>query len=255
MAEDLSTNIENYKLQLQQVEAALTTSPEDEELLKLKQDLQEVIELTQELLRSQLAENASKASKVAESSQSEENEDLDALFKSYMNNDDGEDEGSNTHKRPEDWRIGDRCLALWIQDGLYYEGTIEAIEGEEVSVLFDNDKKNAVVTTLNMIKQIAPSEKSHFKKPAMSAKMREYQKKKKQKKLQRFKQLEEERESEKKKWINFHNKTSKKGISKKSIFASPDTVAGRVGIGTCGVSGRGMTEYHAADKHKKKAKK
>jgi hypothetical protein len=48
-----------------QVEAALTTSPEDEELLKLKQDLQEVIELTQELLRSQLAENASKASKVA----------------------------------------------------------------------------------------------------------------------------------------------------------------------------------------------
>jgi hypothetical protein len=47
-----------------------------------------------------------------------------------------------------------------------------------------------------------------FRKPAMSAKMREYQKKKKQKKLQRFKQLEEERESEKKKWINFHNKVS-----------------------------------------------
>lgn len=56
---------------------------------------------------------------ISESSQSQENEDLDALFKSYMNNDDGEDEGSNTHKRPEDWRIGDRCLALWIQDGLY----------------------------------------------------------------------------------------------------------------------------------------
>lgn len=252
MAEDLSTNIDNYKLQLQQVEAALTTSPEDEELLKLKQDLQEVIELTQELLRSQLVENASKATKAAESVQAQENEDLDALFKSYMNND---EEESSTQKSPEDWSIGDRCRALSILDGQYHEGTIEAIEGQEVSVLFDNDKKNAVVTTLDMIKEIATSDSKHFKKPALSAKMREYQKKKKQKKLQRFKQLEEERESEKKKWINFHNKTSKKGIAKKSIFASPDTVSGRVGIGTCGVSGRGMTEYHAADKHKKKSKK
>ncbi|KAL1465459.1 hypothetical protein WDU94_005032 [Cyamophila willieti] len=254
MAEDLSTNIDNYKLQLQQVEAALTTSPDDEELLKLKQDLTEVIELTQELLRSQLAETASKASKVAEATQAQENEDLDALFKSYMNNDD-ETDSNATKKQPEDWSIGDRCLALWIQDGLYYEGTIEAIEGQEVSVLFDNDKKNAVVTTLDMIKEIAAPDKNNFKKPALSAKMREYQKKKKMKKQQRFKQLEEERESEKKKWINFHAKTSKKGLVKKSIFASPDTVSGRVGIGTCGMSGRGMTEYHAADKHKKKSKK
>lgn len=253
MAEDLSTNIDNYRLQLQQVEAALTTSPEDEELLKLKQDLEEVIQLTQELLRSQIAESANKATKEAESSQAQENDDLDALFKSYMNND--EEEESSQSKRPEDWRIGDRCRALWIQDGMYYEGTIEAIEGQEVSVLFDNDKKNAVVTTLDMIKEIATSDKKNFKKPALSAKMREYQKKKKQKKLQRFKQLEEERESEKKKWINFHSKTSKKGIAKKSIFASPDTVSGRVGIGTCGVSGKGMTEFHAADNHKKKTKK
>ena len=40
-------------------------------------------------------------------------------------------------------------------------------------------------------------------------------------------------------------------MSKKSIFASPDNVNGRVGIGTCGVSGKGMTEYMQAEKHKK----
>lgn len=40
-------------------------------------------------------------------------------------------------------------------------------------------------------------------------------------------------------------------MSKKSIFASPDNVNGRVGIGTCGVAGRGMTEYQQAEKHKK----
>ena len=37
-------------------------------------------------------------------------------------------------------------------------------------------------------------------------KQREYLKKKKQKKLQRFKELEEEREQEKNKWLAFANK-------------------------------------------------
>lgn len=38
---------------------------------------------------------------------------------------------------------------------------------------------------------------------------------------------------------------------KKSIFASPDNVNGRVGIGTCGVSGKGMTEFVPAEKWRK----
>lgn len=45
--------------------------------------------------------------------------------------------------------------------------------------------------------------------------------------------------------------TYKKGMSKKSIFASPDNVTGRVGIGTCGVAGKGMTDYQQAEKYKK----
>lgn len=43
----------------------------------------------------------------------------------------------------------------------------------------------------------------------------------------------------------------KKGIPKKSIFASPDNVNGRVGIGTCGLGGKGMTEFPTAEKRKK----
>ena len=42
MAEDLSATLATYKVQLQQVEAALTNSPDNDELLKLKQDLLEV---------------------------------------------------------------------------------------------------------------------------------------------------------------------------------------------------------------------
>lgn len=77
-------------------------------------------------------------------------------------------------------------------------------------------------------------------------------KKRKQKKLQRFKDLEEEREVDKNKWLNFTQKSSKKSTIKvKSIFASPETVNGRVGVGTCGVSGKGMTEYTVGEKYRK----
>jgi survival of motor neuron-related-splicing factor 30 len=81
---------------------------------------------------------------------------------------------------------------------------------------------------------------------------KEYLKKKKQKKTLRLKELEEEREVEKNKWLTFTTKNSKKSaIKPKSIFASPDTVAGRVGIGTCGVSGKPMTNYSYAEKYRK----
>lgn len=34
-----------------------------------------------------------------------------------------------------------------------------------------------------------------------------------------------------------------KGSTKKSIFATPESSSGRVGVGTCGVGGKPMTEY------------
>ena len=40
----------NYKLQLGQVEAALTGDPENSELLSLKKDLDEIIGITEELI-------------------------------------------------------------------------------------------------------------------------------------------------------------------------------------------------------------
>jgi len=45
-------------------------------------------------------------------------------------------------------------------------------------------------------------------------------------------------------------KTSK-GRVRKSIFATPDSTSGRVGIGTCGVSGRPMTKFTYMEKWKK----
>ena len=45
---------DNYSIA--QVEAALTTNPDNEELLKLKADLEEVITLTKDLIKAQIIE-------------------------------------------------------------------------------------------------------------------------------------------------------------------------------------------------------
>lgn len=64
--------------------------------------------------------------------------------------------------------------------------------------------------------------------------------------------MEEERESDKNKWLHFTSKNQKKqGMKVKSIFASPDNVSGRVGIGTCGTAGKGMTDFTVGEKYRK----
>uniref|UniRef100_A0A069DXP7 Putative survival of motor neuron-related-splicing factor 30 n=1 Tax=Panstrongylus megistus TaxID=65343 RepID=A0A069DXP7_9HEMI len=230
--EDLENNLQNYKLQLQQVEAALTTAPENDELIKLKNDLEEVIQLTCDLIKAQLLDEKAVDGEI-------DDKDLAELTKP---------EPTVSSKR--DWKPGDMCLALLVQDGQYYQARIESIEGEEVSVVFSHNK-SAEVTTLEFIKEVPRADGVPKPKKQPLSKVREYQKKKKMKKLQRYKQLEEERESEKNKWLAFSSKTTKKGVIKKSIFASPDNVNGRVGIGTCGVSGKGMTEFVPAEKWRK----
>jgi survival of motor neuron-related-splicing factor 30 len=89
-------------------------------------------------------------------------------------------------------------------------------------------------------------------KKQMMQQQKEYLKKKKQKKQLRLKEIEEVRETEKNKWLSFSSKVStKKGVVKKSIFASPENASGRVGVGTCGIGGKPMTEYSAAEKLKR----
>ena len=48
--EDPVNQLANYKLQLGQVEAALTGDPENSDLLSLKKDLDEIIGITEELI-------------------------------------------------------------------------------------------------------------------------------------------------------------------------------------------------------------
>nr|CAG4646670.1 EOG090X0GY1 [Macrothrix elegans] len=238
MVEELRISLDTYKLQLQQVEAALTADATSEELLKLKQDLVEVIALTNELINAQC-----------------ETED-DAKGKT------GE---RGSHKKSTQWQVGDKCMAPWSNNGQYYDCTIEALsESGEVSIRFDA-YGNSDVTTIDKIKERprglkegmsdkSLAEKLKSKKEQLQ-KQREYLKQKKQKKMVKMKELEEAREAEKSKWQNFTAKalkTKKGGIVKKSIFATPEGPGGRVGVGTCGIAGRPMTDYVQQEKRKKK---
>lgn len=238
MAEDLR----NYTLQLQQVEAALLTDPHNEELLKLKADLEEVIELTQDLIKTQ--DGDSKVSNIHGSSNSD---DVTASLLAA-------EERDPATRHYSKWIIGEKCLAKWRADGMFYEALIEEVLEDNLKVKFDGYTTLEVVTLTDIKPLNSGSKRPHSTDESKHGKgyNREYLKKKKQKKQQRFKQIEEERESEKNKWLSFHTKASKKpGVRTKSIFASPDNLTGRVGIGTCGISGKPMTEYTPGEKWKK----
>lgn len=236
MADDL----QNYKLQLQQVEAALLTDPENSELLKLKTDLEEVIDLTKDLIRAQ------------QEAEQKKNSYVEPASTSYF---EGFSAAEKKQSKPSViWKVGDKCSAKWIEDGQYYDATIEAItDNGDVSIVFDA-YQNRSTTTISELREckvrneVFPSTSNKRMRPNQ----KEYLKKKKQKKQQRFKELEEERETEKNKWLQFSTKNSKKtGVKGKSIFASPENVNGRVGIGTCGVSGKPMTEFSHGEKYRK----
>ncbi|KAM9847555.1 survival of motor neuron-related-splicing factor 30 [Aulostomus maculatus] len=230
MSEDLVKQLSSYKAQLQQVEVALSTDQENEDLLKLQKDLQEVIDLTKDLLSSQPAESASTTN------------------------------GTNTAPVKHIWKVGDRCLAVWSQDGQVYEAEIEEIDHDNstAAVTFTG-YGNAEVIPLQNLKAVEEGKRSEEvggikpkSRKEQIAEQREYKKKKAQKKVQRMKELEQEREEQKSKWQQFNNKAyskNKKGQVKRSIFASPESVNGKVGVGTCGIADKPMTQYNDTSKY------
>ena len=156
------------------------------------------------------------------------------------------------------WQVGESCQAVYPADGQYYDATIEEINTDgEVSVKFRGYKER-VVSSLGLLK--LPSSGTTTVHATGSAKnkkellqhQKELKKEKKKKHLENMKTLEEEREKEKTKWSNFSAKAfGKKGFVKKSIFKTPESSDGRVGVGTCGISGQKMTEYESAKKYRK----
>ncbi|CAG9763367.1 unnamed protein product [Ceutorhynchus assimilis] len=244
----MSDELQNYQLQLQQVEAALLSDPNNDELKKLKIDLEEVIDLSLDLKNK--AEEAANLPEYTEPVAIVEEED--EVTRSLL----AVEQFVARNKAKKMWRVGDICSAKWSENGQYYEARIDVINPDgQVNVTFQT-YKNRGIALLSELKEFTGKKRvlTDSEKMKKGKVNKEYLKKKKQKKQARFKELEEEREQDKNKWLAFANKavkTKKTGLNTKSIFASPEAANGRVGIGTCGIGGKPMTEFSTAEKWRK----
>ncbi|XP_036595744.1 survival of motor neuron-related-splicing factor 30-like [Trichosurus vulpecula] len=230
MCEELTQQIINYKVQLQQVDTALSQNQENEDLLKLKKDLQQAIELTKQLLSSHIQPSSS------------------------LRGTDG-DKHVCDQLHPS-WKVGDDCLAIWSKNSRYYKAMIKDIDEEnETATISFAGYDDVAVTSLLTLKPMEKEEKldeadreAKAKKEKLAL-QREYKRKKAWKKVQQNKEIDQQREAQKDKWQQFHRK-NKKGQIKKSIFASPETLNGKVGIGTCGIADKPMTQFQNNSNYK-----
>lgn len=222
------SSLSSFYLQLTQVQASISQEPTTE-LYQLENDLQEVIDLTLELIAGQYPK-------------------LDEPV----------------------WQVGDVCKAIRTDNGKYTSAVVKSINADGVHCKVQYESNNQVdktlLSTLRTSDLTDPSSaplsskesrpitaeiKNH--KPFMdkgkqddATKRKEYVKKRMEKKKERFEKLEKACEADKNKWQAFKKKAidrgKKKGVIKQSIFSTPKGPGGKVGVGTCGVSGKPMTE-------------
>lgn len=134
----------------------MSTDPDNSELLKLKEDLVEVIELTRDLIKTQLEEQ--KKTSYVEPSKSLASHSEEGQSSSISLGDEFDEieaallAAEKGTTRPT-WKIGDKCQAKWTEDGNFYDATIEGIsESGEVSVVFDA-YQNRSTTLLTELKE------------------------------------------------------------------------------------------------------
>lgn len=138
----------------------------------MKEDLVEVIELTRDLIKTQLEDQ--KKSSYIESNRA--NQQSSSHSSSSGGNASGTKSSTTTEftsidgydeieaallaaeqgtKRAQ-WKVGDKCQAKWTEDGNYYDATIEGIsESGEVNVVFDAYQNRSTTTLDDLKEQVA----------------------------------------------------------------------------------------------------
>mmetsp|Transcript_44902 Transcript_44902/g.73153 ORF Transcript_44902/g.73153 Transcript_44902/m.73153 type:complete len:231 (+) Transcript_44902:72-764(+) len=223
-SEELKVKILEYKEQLVTVEQALEQAPDNDALQKLTADLKELINITEELLSDMQQQKES----VATSTQN-----------------------SSTAAQPIVLLVGSKVMARY-REGLH-PATVRATFPEgKVLVHFDHYGGNEILEAGD----IFPA-KPEYSSPAAlrkrvaeemqavaAASVSSVSKDDKKRRVKKLKKVEDERSTTQKSWEQFKGK---KRIGDKSIFKSPESVSGKVGVTG---SGKGMTE-HAGTKRER----
>ncbi|KAF1802917.1 hypothetical protein V8B55DRAFT_1500825 [Mucor lusitanicus] len=241
--------IESYKFQLEQVELALQSDPENEELKKLQHDLQELISMFEAV-----AEPTSPKKKDTHPPPPSSTPAAAAAPSSTT---------TTTALKAHEFSVDQEVMARWSGDGEFYKATITAIGGADqvFSVKFKGYSEAEFVKA----EDIKPLQSK--KRTGVFENVGEPKKKRKDTTASSAsagggggggavaptgkKKKAAEFESKKNAWLNFATGSSKKKkatpvINKKSIFKTPDNPEGKVGV--IG-SGKGMTSYQQRGKH------
>ncbi|EJD55598.1 hypothetical protein AURDEDRAFT_109866 [Auricularia subglabra TFB-10046 SS5] len=225
--------LETYQVQLAQVEQALGADPDNDKLSSLRDELKELVTLTEAALAQ--AESSSKP---------------DASTRKR------DKEPTTAHT----FKAGDDCLARYSGDNKLYPGRIASVGGSAEKRVYSVVFKGYNTTELLPAASVQPlpanyNLTSHSAKRKLSREEeeeRERKKKKNEKKLEVRAAKSKEQSEKQQSWQKFAKKSEKKGIhiagvSGTSIFKTPDNPMGRVGVTG---SGKAMTPYGDRVKHK-----
>ena len=222
-------DLETYQVQLSQVELALAADPENSELVSLRSELKELIELTQAALAQQEAAAAASSSK-ADSKKAPAS-------------------ASASAPAAKAWAAGDDVLAKYSGDGQWYPARIASVGGSAdnrvYSVVFKG-YNNTELVNAGQVKALpanyagagagagedggAAGAKRKLSKGEEEE--RERKKKKNEKKLEVRAAKAKEQQEKQQSWQKFAKKSERKGIhiagvSGTSIFKTPDNPLGR----------------------------
>jgi survival of motor neuron-related-splicing factor 30 len=225
--------LETYQVQLSQVELALRAEPTSTELLTLRDELKELISMTEAAL-AQMEVPASSSSIPPSSNKEREKK-------------------KNGVAAAGEFKAGDECMAKYTGDGAWYPARVTSVGGSEekrvYSVVFKGYNSTELLGATSLKPLPANASSSGFGTgpgagASASAKRKatteedlekERKKKKNEKKLETRAAKSTEQNNKQAAWQKFAKKGEKKGIhiagvAGTSIFKTPDNPYGR---GTC----------------------
>eukprot|EP00658_Telonema_sp_P-2_P008341 TRINITY_DN13134_c0_g1_i16.p1 TRINITY_DN13134_c0_g1~~TRINITY_DN13134_c0_g1_i16.p1 ORF type:complete len:297 (+),score=88.58 TRINITY_DN13134_c0_g1_i16:207-1097(+) len=265
--EVLSARVATFKEQLTQVEAGLEADPDNEQMVKLRIDLMQVIELTTELLASTTAEQPTEEDTGHEvgdivnawyqQTESWEAAEIDAVttegnyaitYVGYPSDSAEVTPDQVTKFKPVAFEINEKVMAVWEKEGTWYQAVIKGQEPTGYRVIFEKYGLQAIVPPTH----VKPKrEKAGGKRPRGIREIpdnlkvqitdTDEVKTQKRKKIKAIKsanrqyEKDQEQNARQTNWKSFQSKPKKKtgffvGRAKESIFKSPVTVDGKVGV-------------------------
>eukprot|EP01104_Vermistella_antarctica_P000488 TRINITY_DN10653_c0_g1_i1.p1 TRINITY_DN10653_c0_g1~~TRINITY_DN10653_c0_g1_i1.p1 ORF type:complete len:280 (+),score=70.55 TRINITY_DN10653_c0_g1_i1:130-969(+) len=252
--EELGAKLSAYREQYVQVCESLELQPDEADLIQLKSDLKQIVDLTQQLYEvKELEEQAQPPPPPTETTTTEPAQTITTALT------------TPTNSASSPFPTGTSCQARWSQDQKWYKAIVTAVTVVDGVLRHDvtfTEYGNTEVVTLDALRNppseakvrvVRPTEARELAIPdalKVKATDSEEEKERKRKKVKRIKsknrmaKFEATKNKKQATWQSFiGGKGAKKmrGLKKKgSIFASPDTVEGKVGVVG---SGQTMTKF------------